>query len=144
MAGKTVEEIFGDKLDNAKLFQAATLQSAMFINDGKGNFTPQPLPAEFQWSPVFSFYMDDFNHDGFRDIMSGGNFYGVIPFEGRYDAMPLAIGWGNNKGQFQSAVSYPDALLFPGEIRDIQPIRIQNQSCLIIARNNEKLIFLRY
>ncbi|MES1217138.1 MAG: VCBS repeat-containing protein [Bacteroidota bacterium] len=144
MAGKTVEEIFGDKLNDAKLFQASTLESVIFINDGKGNFKAQPLPMEFQWSPVFSFYEADFNHDGFKDIMSGGNFYGVIPYEGRYDAMSLVVSWGNDKGQFQSPITYPDDLLFSGETRDIQPITIQNKTCLIIARNNEKLIFLRY
>ncbi|MGC4035268.1 MAG: VCBS repeat-containing protein [Chitinophagaceae bacterium] len=144
MAGKTVEEIFGDKLDDAKLLQAATLESAVFINDGKGNFQRKPLPPEFQWSPLFSFYTNDFNHDGRKDILSGGNFYGVIPYEGRYDALSLVAGFGDGKGSFATQSSEEDELLFPGEVRDIQPIRIQDRNCLIIARNNEKLAVLRY
>ena len=144
VAGKTVEQIFGNKLNDAKLFEATTMESVALINDGKGKFTINQLPAEFQWQPVFSFYADDFNHDGNKDIAGGGSFYGVIPFEGRYDAMSLAVGWGNGKGVFTTPVTYPDELLMHGEIKDIQPIRIANQSCLIITRNNDKLVFLRY
>ncbi len=144
VAGKTVEQIFGNKLNDARLFEAATMASVALINDGKGKFTVNQLPAEFQWQPLFSFYADDFNHDGNKDVAGGGNFYGVIPFEGRYDAMSFAVGWGNGKGIFTTPVTYPDELLIHGEIKDIQPIHIANQSCLIIARNNDKLVFLKY
>ena len=144
MAGKTVEEIFGSKLASAKLFEAATMESLLLINDGKGNFIPRSLPTEFQWSPLFSFCWDDFNHDGLKDIVAGGNFYGVIPFEGRYDAMPMVIGLGTANGRFQTASGFQGELLATGEVRDIEPIRIQNQTCLIIAGNNEKLTILRY
>ena len=36
MAGKTVEEIFGNQLKNAKEFDATTMASTILINDGKG------------------------------------------------------------------------------------------------------------
>jgi enediyne biosynthesis protein E4 len=144
MAGKTIEQIFGDELEKAKLFEASSLQSVELLNNGKGQFVVRALPDEFQWSPVFSLYADDFDRDGKKDILGGGNFYGVIPYEGRYDAMPLVAGWGIGKGLFTTQVNTQNELLVSGEIRDIQPIRIKNQSCLLIARNNEKLIVLEY
>src|SRR5260370_41653465 len=55
MAGKTVEEIFGNKLDSSALFQIYTLASTVLMNDGKEHFTPSLLPAASQWSPVFDF-----------------------------------------------------------------------------------------
>ena len=144
MAGKTTEEIFGDKLSSAKLFEANTMGSMILINDQKGGFIPQPLPAQMQWSPVFAFYADDFNHDGKKDILAGGNFYGVIPYEGRYDAMPPTLAIANKTGGFQCINPYPSSLLISGEIRDIEFLNINRRKCLVIARNNQSLVFLQY
>lgn len=144
MAGKTMEEIFGDKLNSAHLFQAKTMESMVLLNDRHGGFISTPLPMPMQWSSVFSFAADDFDRDGKKDILAGGNFYGVHPFEGRYDAMPPTFGKGDGRGNFDCPVPYPPALLIPGEIRDIKRIRIGKQKCLILARNNDSLIFLRF
>jgi hypothetical protein len=146
MAGKTVEEIFGDRLKTAGIESANTLQSIALINDGHGGFTIKPLPMEMQWSPIFSFVVDDFNHDGKTDILAAGNFYGVVPFEGRYDAMPPTLGWGNGRGDFQCDLPYPDALLINGQVRDMQLVRLAKgrSPVLILARNNDSLAFLKY
>jgi hypothetical protein len=145
MAGKTVREIFGEKLDSSILLQAASMQSVVMLNDRKGGFIVKPLPAPFQWAPLFSFYTDDFNGDGQKDILAAGNFFGVTPYEGRYDAMPPTMGYGNGKGDFLTTLPHADPLLISGEIRDIQQIRIgREQKCLILARNNDSLVFLAY
>ena len=144
MAGKTVEEIFGGQLYTAKLFQANSLQSVVLINDRKGGYIIKPLPMLMQLAPIFSFYADDFDHDGKLDIMAAGNFFGVPPYEGRYDAMPPTIAYGDGKGNLWTKLPYPEPLLIPGEFRDITPIHIKDQKALILGRNNEPLIFLRY
>lgn len=144
MAGKTVEEIFGNHLDSAKLFQAVSMQSIALISDGKGGYRIKPLPKMMQLAPIFSFYAHDFDHDGKKDIMAVGNFFGVTPYEGRYDAMPPTIAYGDGKGSFHCELPYPDQLLIPGEFRDIQSIRIKKQPALILTRNNNRLIFLKY
>ena len=144
MAGKTVGEIFGTLLDSAKLFQAVSMQSIALINNGKGGYQIKPLPMLMQLAPIFSFYADDFDHDGKKDIMAVGNFFGVAPYEGRYDAMPPTIAYGDGKGNFHCELPYPDQLLIPGEFRDVQSIHINKQPALILARNNDHLIFLRY
>ncbi|HEX4374977.1 MAG TPA: hypothetical protein VHZ50_16855, partial [Puia sp.] len=91
----------------------------------------------------FSFYLDDFNHDNKKDLLAGGNFYGVIPFEGRYDAMPLTVALGNNSGNFNCMLPYPEPIV-GGEIRDIKPIKIAGKKCIIVARNNDSLLILKY
>lgn len=144
MAGKTVEEIFGPRLNNSPLFQASTFQSIVLINDRRGGFYEKPLPTFMQMAPIFSFFADDFNHDGKTDIIAGGNFFGVAPYEGRYDAMPPTIGYGNGEGDFHCTLPYPDQLLIQGEFRDIKCIKVKNKKTLILARNNDSLIFLSY
>jgi enediyne biosynthesis protein E4 len=143
MAGRTTEEIFGNKLGSAILFEAATMQSVALINNRAGNFIQVPLPAQMQWASLFSFFVDDFNGDNIRDLLAGGNFYGVTPYEGRYDAMPLTIALGDDSGGWRCQLPYPQPII-TGEIRDIKPIRIAGKKCLIIARNNDSLMVLRY
>jgi len=143
MAGKTTEEIFGEKLKSASLLQAANMQSMILINERGKEFKQQPLPMQMQWAPIFSFYLDDINDDNKKDLLAGGNFYGVLPYEGRYDAMPLTIGFGDNSANFNCSIPYNEPII-TGEIRDIKLIHINGKKCIIIARNNDALAFLRY
>lgn len=144
MAGKTVKEIFGYRLDSAEVLKAATLASVVLINDGKGQFIIKQLPAQLQWAPVFAFITDDFNYDGKMDILAGGNFYGVTPYEGRYDALPLSLCLGYEKSSFKPVLPIPENLReIDGEVRDIKPIELaDHKKALIIARNNRSLVFL--
>jgi enediyne biosynthesis protein E4 len=146
MAGKTIEQIFGKKLDNAKLFEATTLASVVLINNGEGHFTVKQLPVQLQWAPVYAFSAKDFNKDGKVDILAGGNFYGTTPYEGRYDALPLSLCLGDGKGDFKPVLPIPPVLRdVSGEIRDIEPIQLAgNKRALIIAINNGHLVFLEY
>jgi hypothetical protein len=83
VAGQTVQYIFYDLFKDYTELKAETLSSSCFINDGKGNFKRVDLPDDVQLSPVFSFAPLSGNM-----YMATGNFYGVLPYEGRYDALP--------------------------------------------------------
>ncbi len=146
MAGKTVEEVFGEKLQGATLYNAATLASTLLINDGKGHFNPAALPAAFQWTPIFSFDVNDYDGDGKTDLLAGGNFFGTTPYEGRYDAMPLNIGTGNGKGLFKAVLPIPSSFnQFLGEVRSVNSIQLAgNKKGLLIAVNNDALRLLEY
>ena len=142
-AGQTIEQIFGEKLDNTKKLEASILSSVMLTNNGTGKYSVSKLPSSVQWSPVFSFLTVDANKDGKTDIISAGNFYGVLPYEGRYDA-----GFGNvllNAGtnRFTVLSPYQSGFLATGEVRDIKKIKLANGSkCLLVARNNDGVLFL--
>ncbi|HUR10883.1 MAG TPA: VCBS repeat-containing protein, partial [Flavitalea sp.] len=141
MAGKTLEEIFGDRLKNAALFEADDFTSVILINDGHGNFLRKPLPISLQWSPVFAFLPGDFNNDGQADFISGGNFFGVNPFEGRYDAALPTVCIGNGKGDFECYPFLQQPLL-SGEIRDIRTIQLagKRQGILLLRNNNRPVL----
>lgn len=146
MAGKTVEEIFGKKLDSAALFKVYTLASMVLINDGKGHFSASAFPYTLQWTPIFAFAAHDFNGDGKMDLLAGGNFFGTEPFEGRYDAMPLEIYHGDGKGGFKAALPLSPPLdTLSGEVRSIEPIRMANgKQAMIVGFNNGTLRLLSY
>jgi hypothetical protein len=70
--------------------------------------------------------------------LAAGNFYGVQPFEGRYDAMnPSVFGFGK---QMVFERSLPG---IGGECRDAKWVRAGGgKKLLVLARNNEGLVFL--
>jgi hypothetical protein len=144
-AGQTIEQIFGEKLDHSKKLEANILSSVMLTNNADGKYSLNNLPSSVQWSPVFSFFTGDVNKDGKTDIISAGNFYGVLPYEGRYDA-----GFGNVllnglNNHFNVLSPYQSGFSASGEVRDIKKIKLANGSkCLLVARNNANVLFFKY
>lgn len=139
VAGKTVQYMFYDLFKDYTELKAETLSSAYFINDGKGNFIMQALPDEVQLAPVFSFINQTQNtRTGF---LAAGNFYGVIPYEGRYDAL-LPSFFYFDKAANKMIVT--NTLEIDGEVRDAKWVKQGNKkNILIYARNNAALLFYK-
>jgi hypothetical protein len=137
VAGKSVQYLLGDLLEGSRVFTADRLASTCFFGDGEGGFVPVELPRSLQLSPVFGFVSVDS-----MDWLAAGNFYGVQPFEGRYDAMAPTI-FACDKGTRQ--IRYVDDLpAMGGEFRDAKWMRGANgRKMLVLARNNAGLVFLR-
>ncbi len=140
VAGKTVQYMLYDLFKDYREFKAETLSSCCFINDGKGNFTKNTLPDELQMAPVMSFaQVSDHNAASW---MAAGNFFGVIPYEGRYDALqPTMFAFNKKANGFNPVAIIP---AFEGEIRDMKWLNTGNgNKLLVIARNNRELVFLQ-
>lgn len=139
-AGQTIENVFGKKLEEAKKYKAEILSSVVLTNNKKDAFTITLLPSPAQWSAVFVFLTADFNHDGTTDILTAGNFYGVLPYEGRYDAGYGTVMLNENNAGFKTSNSLQTGLLVDGEVRDIKIIRtIQGKKIMAVARNNDSI-----
>ena len=139
VAGKTVNYIFDDLFKDYTELTAEVLTSSCFINDGKGNYKRMDLPGELQLAPVMNFISVN-HHSG--TFLAAGNFYGVTPYEGRYDALqPTFISHNKAKSTFTSKMALP---AFDGEVRDLKWIKTADGSkVLIIARNNRELSFFK-
>lgn len=140
VAGQTVDFMFYDLFKDYKELKAETLGSCSFINDGKGNFKKIELPTELQLAPIMAFANSAFDKVG--SYIGAGNFYGVIPYEGRYDALqPSFFSYYKQ----DNSLKY-DAMLTSvmGEARDLKWINtVGGNKVLIISRNNKSLIFLK-
>ncbi len=142
-AGKTMEDLFKEnELGTAKLFEVNTFASVYLENTGAGQFTIHDLPQEAQFAPVFAISLIDADGDGQRDILCGGNLYGVSTYQGQYDA---SYGWflkGNpkakaGKDKFNTVWPAQSGWLTDGELRDIQPISVGKQKAVLVARNSK-------
>jgi hypothetical protein len=139
VAGKTVDYMFYDLFKDYLELKAENLGSTCFLNDGKGGFIKKELPAEVQLAPVFSFLgLDEKN----KSFLAAGNFYGTIPYEGRYDALlPTQFSFNIQKSVFQSGKTIP---LGSGEIRDAKWVKQPGgKKLLILSRNNAEMLFFQ-
>jgi len=141
VAGRTVQYLFGAQLDGCRQLRAETTASACYINDKKGGFISIDLPAELQLSPVFCFA-----EMGGRSWLAAGNFYGVQPYEGRYDAMdPTVFTYDSvfrctgvltrTSGEWRDA-KFIGSRQLPGSPGKQEP----RERRLVLARNNGGLV----
>lgn len=137
MAGLTVQEIFGEHLKTMAKLTANTLFTSIVWNDGK-SLKIERMPDPFQWFPVFAWSVADFDKNGYKDILAAGNFYGVIPFEGRYDAGYGQILLYKNNKEHNTLSPFEAGLKLDGEVRSIQALRTINKRMIyLVARNND-------
>ncbi len=122
---------------------AHTFASAVALNTGTG-FTLRPLPAEAQFFPVYAAMARDFDGDGTVDLLLGGNFYGVTPVYGRYDAGYGLYLRGAGDGSFSAEAMSTSGVAVDGEVRDLKVVRGPGgRVSVAVARNNDTLLLLR-
>ena len=74
-----------EELVKAAVLETNQLSTVLLINKGDLTFESVDLPAEVQFSPIYAFATEDFDADGDKDILLGGNLYYVLPEMGIYD-----------------------------------------------------------
>ncbi|WP_298310455.1 VCBS repeat-containing protein [uncultured Aquimarina sp.] len=134
-AGKTVEEVFGkSELQKAELLEAHQLASGYLKNE-KGAFMFVPFENSLQLSPITAMLKYDFNKDGKEEVFMAGNYFGVIPYHGRFDGFAGAMMKGDT--------SLIDAQelhinLSQKSARGLNIINFVNKDYLLITLNNGK------
>ncbi|MCH8023875.1 MAG: VCBS repeat-containing protein [Candidatus Marinimicrobia bacterium] len=144
-AGQSVRDIFPDEqLEAATVRRAAEFASILLMNNGDGTFNSGLLPVEAQFSPLYSILIDDFNKDGYQDMLLGGNFYGVPPDQGRYDAGYGCLLLGDGAGAFTAATLQNSGVAITGEVRQIKSLQTATgETVVVVARNNDTVVMFR-
>ncbi|MES1215418.1 MAG: VCBS repeat-containing protein [Bacteroidota bacterium] len=141
-AGVPMKQVFYGWIDTVKPLIAERLGSAVCYGDGKGRFSIRDLPEELQLSPIFSFQKLNKSSTGTM-YLSGGNFFDVTPYEGRYDAQALALFSIDSK----NTVNYfnqPVLSGIQGQVRDLKLLHTSKYGeIVVVARNNESLLFYK-
>lgn len=144
-AGKPIEDILSkEQIESGLVLQVQQTQTCLFLNDGKGNFNMQALPVRAQFSPVYGIAVTDINGDGRKDLFLAGNFFGLKPQTGRFDA-----GYGTtliNKGgaSFENVLPLQSGLFVKGEARSVAQVHSANGiESIFVAMNNDRLRIFR-
>ena len=56
-----------------------------------------PFAMELQSAPIMAFTSLDADNDGKKEVLAGGNYFGVKPYHGRFDSFPGALISSENK-----------------------------------------------
>lgn len=89
-AGKTIEEVFGDALGKATLLTVDELASG-YLKKTNGKYRFIRFDQSLQTAPIRKMLAYDFNQDGKKEVLMGGNYFGVKPYHGRFDSFAGAI-----------------------------------------------------
>ncbi|MCG2462747.1 VCBS repeat-containing protein [Flavobacteriaceae bacterium F89] len=90
-AGKDLYEIFDkDLLEKGTLYTANTLKSGYLKNEN-GKFIFYPFSNYLQLAPINKFLVADFDGDSKDEALAAGNYFGVTPYNGRYDGFDGAL-----------------------------------------------------
>ncbi|MBK6266390.1 VCBS repeat-containing protein [Marivirga sp. S37H4] len=143
-AQKSIQDLFSEELiKNAEVKEANFFSSVVAINDGKGNFNVNLLPAKAQFSSIHTIYTMDFNQDGYIDLYLAGNDSHFIPQFSKLDANEGLLLLGNGSGEFTYADPNQPGLKLNGDVKQISKINISNKDHLLITINNQKAKLLQ-
>jgi len=142
---QTIDDIFpAEVLQRSVKLNARRMESLILMNTGSGSFRLTPLPPEAQFSPVYAAVAEDFDHDGFCDIVLGGNQYLAKPQTGIYDASYGLFLKGEANGVFKPVDSDLSGFSIKGEIRDLDILNINGIRVIAVSRNNDNLQLFKY
>jgi hypothetical protein len=141
-AGLQMKDVFYGFAEQVQPLSAERLGSAVCYGDGNGGFTLSDLPVELQLAPVFSFQKAGRVGNENR-YLAAGNFFEVIPYEGRYDAQAAAL-FSISKERAVVPIHDAEVAQITGQLRDLKWLRTAAaDSFLVMARNNDRLLFYK-
>ena len=142
-AGKGIEEIFTpQQLSHASVLRVEQAQTCLFLNDGKGHFIMQPLGIRAQMSPVFTILASDLNGDGLADLFLAGNFFGVKPQTGRFDANYGTTFLSDSGHRLHYVEPMQSGLFLRGEARDAALFHLAGGKREILVSVNNANLYL--
>ncbi|MES1218716.1 MAG: VCBS repeat-containing protein [Bacteroidota bacterium] len=135
---ETIGDIFSkEQLSKAVHVEAKLLQSSILLNKGDGKFAVKALPKEAQLSPVYGIGIEDYDGDGKKDIVLGGNFYESKPEAGIYDGSYGLLLKGDGKGGFAVVDTKQSGIRVRGAVRDIITLKAAKKQLTLFAMNND-------
>ncbi len=139
-----INDIFDEKeLKNAQVLSAVEMRSCYIENMGNSKFVLKPLPMEAQISPVFGSLANDFNEDGFLDVLLVGNSEAFETYTGPYDASMGTLLLGNGNGDFTYVPQTKSGLYLDHDQKALGTIHTGSENLIVLTNNNAETQLLR-
>jgi hypothetical protein len=140
-SSKLIDILPEKKIEDAVIYEISNFKSIILINND-GNLEPQSLPIQAQVSPIKSSIVDDFNNDGFKDLLLVGNHYGVEVETVRYDAGYGSLFLGDGKNNFTFLSPTSSGVYIPKDSRFISSIKTTQKQKIYLTTTNNNTISL--
>ena len=118
----------------------------VFINDGNGKYTPQPLPKLAQVAPVNQLIFEDFTGDGIMDLLIAGNMYQTEVETPRYDAGVGLLLEADGKGNFNPVQPWRSGFNASFDVKDMALVQTSRagEPFIVVANNDGPVQVFRY
>jgi hypothetical protein len=116
----SIDKVFKEEeLKDAIVLEANYMKSAYVENKGDGTFELHALPIQAQTAPLFGMVADDFDQDGFPDVLLVGNDFSNELLVGRLDALNGLLLKGDGKGGFTALNPGASGFYVPGNAKGL-------------------------
>ncbi|TBN05455.1 hypothetical protein EYD45_04040 [Hyunsoonleella flava] len=141
----TLNDVYNEKkLESAIHYQVSSFKSAVFVNEN-GKFVRRNLPIRAQIAPTNQILVKDFDSDGIKDMVLGGNLYASEVETPRADAGYGTFLKGEKEDEgvgFNPLSTVKTGLFIDGDVKDFAMIQVQGKSYILVAKNNDFLKFV--
>ncbi|MBT8235101.1 MAG: VCBS repeat-containing protein, partial [Bacteroidia bacterium] len=138
-AQASLEDVYGDKLNESYEKEVTEFQSVLLINKGNMEFQKVILPIEAQMIPVLTMATTDLNKDGYEDLILAGNIYETEVETPRLDALSAVVLLSNQKGGYNSLNHSISGIYLHGNVKSIALVPFEKKQLLVAAQNNETI-----
>ncbi|MEM6813147.1 MAG: VCBS repeat-containing protein [Bacteroidota bacterium] len=135
-AKATIEEVYGEALENAYRLEANNFSSILLLNKGNENFEVKSLPIQAQIAPILDVEVLDINDDGFDDIVVLGTIHETEVETPRLDMGSGMILLSNGKDGFYFKPEWNRQVRITGNLKSIKRIVIGDEEHLIVGKND--------
>lgn len=142
-SSKLIDILPEETVNEAVVYEISNFESIILINND-GKLKAEKLPIEAQISPIKNSLVEDFNDDGFKDILIVGNHYAVEVETVRYDAGFGSLFLGDGKNKFKFLSSDLSGFYTPTDGRSISSLKTNNNDRVyLITNNNDSLALFK-
>lgn len=145
-AEASFSEMFSeDELKNSRILNAKYFRTAYFQNNGNDEnglpkFEIKSLPTIAQFGPIHGMSAQDFDEDGFIDLVLIGNSFTVNPMLGRYDALNGIFLKGEGDGNFSVVPNQESGFFIDGDGKALAELVMDSgESLLLASQNNDSI-----
>jgi enediyne biosynthesis protein E4 len=141
-ANSDLAGILGEQMKDALHYKSHLFSSVILVNE-KGRFTIKALPVLAQLSTINGIVVEDFDNDGRKDILLAGNKFDVEVETTPADASAGLLMKGEDNFNFNCLKPFESGFFVPYNVKDLQSIQVNNESCILVSVNNEALRIFR-
>jgi hypothetical protein len=131
-----IEDVLSEEQLQGSTRREARVFASALVEIGPDTTTLEPLPTRAQFAPVYGL-LTCHESSGGLELVMGGNFYGVSPEQGHYDASLGTLLRKKKKGGWATVPPSESGLYLKGEVRALRRLRRGDDPPLILVARNE-------
>ena len=135
----TLVDVYTEKSLKEALHYKVKSFASIYLENKNGKFIIHELPVEAQLSCINQIMVYDYDNDGKLDALITGNMYNSEVETPRNDAGHGLLLKGDGKGNFKSISAIDSGFFTPGDVKNMDLIKVKGKSYLLLTKNNSNL-----